>query len=286
MPPFLKQSAKPEPGMPKPPLAPSVLLVGCGKMGGALLQSWQEKNICSRIDVVDPHCISSLAVASRADSIRDLPGNACHDVIVFAVKPQVLPDTVGEYRECAERGALILSIAAGKPIGFFEKHLGKTAKIVRAMPNTPAAIGKGITVACANRNVAPAERGKAETLLGAVGEVLWVNDESVLDPVTALSGSGPAYVFLLIETLTKSGIHIGLPADMAERLARQTVIGSAALAAYDNAVPAAQLRENVTSPGGTTAAALEILMKEPALQDLFDRALDAANRRAKELSRG
>lgn len=264
----------------------NVLLVGCGKMGGALLQSWQKKNICKRIDVVDPHCISSLAVASRAASFHDLPGDACPDVIVFAVKPQSLPDTVDEYKSCAEHGALVLSIAAGKPISFFENHLGKTAKIVRAMPNTPAAIGKGITVACTNAHVTPAERKKAEALLGAVGEVLWVEDEALLDPVTALSGSGPAYVFLLIETLTKAGIHIGLPPAMAESLARQTVTGSAALAAYDTAISASQLRENVTSPGGTTAAALEILMTEPALQDLFDRALDAANKRARELASG
>ena len=178
---------------------------------------------------------------------------------------------------------MFVSVAAGKPLAFFEKHLGAGAKIIRSMPNTPAAVGKAITVAVANKNVSGADRDQAAKLLSAIGDVVWVEKESLLNPVTALSGSGPAYVFLLIETLTKAGIHIGLEAGMAEKLARQTVIGSAALAEVDTS-PAAQLRQNVTSPGGTTEAALKTLMAHPGIQELFNNALKAAAKRAEELS--
>jgi len=153
------------------------------------------------------------------------------------------------------------------------------------MPNTPASIGEGITVAYANANVSPTQKMQAEALLESVGDALWVENEALLNPVTALSGSGPAYVFLLIEALAKAGQSIGLEPAMAEKLARQTVIGSAALAKASPEVSAAQLRENVTSPGGTTAAALAVLMAEPGLQKLMTQALDAATKRAEELSR-
>jgi pyrroline-5-carboxylate reductase len=253
----------------------NVLLVGYGKMGGALAQRWQAQRICTELVIVDP-------VSSKIKSARDLPAGFKPQVIVFAVKPQALAEMAPDYKAYA--GALFLSIAAGKPIAFFEKHLGAGAKIIRSMPNTPAAIGKGITVACANKNVSGAEKDQAAKLLGAVGEVLWVEKESLLNPVTALSGSGPAYLFLLIETLTKAGVHLGLEAGMAEKLARQTVIGSAALAEAEAATPALTLRQNVTSPGGTTEAALKTLMAHPGIQELFDRALKAATKRAEELS--
>ena len=243
-------------------------------MGGALAQRWQAQRICTELVIVDP-------VASKIKSFKDIPAHFKPQVIVFAVKPQMLAEMVQDYK--AYTGALIVSIAAGKPIAFFETHLG-AAKIIRSMPNTPAAIGKGITVACPNKNVTAAEKEQAAKLLGAVGEVLWVEKESLLNPVTALSGSGPAYIFLLIETLTKAGIHIGLDTAMAEKLARQTVVGSAALAEAD-AAPASQLRKNVTSPGGTTEAALNVLMAEHGIQELFDRALMAATKRAEELSK-
>ena len=252
----------------------NILLVGCGKMGGVLLKRWQAQKICTGIEIVDP-------AAAKMKSATDIPASFKPQVVVFAVKPQALTQTVQEYKHYT--GALFLSIAAGKPLAFFEKHLGANAKIVRCMPNTPAAVGKGITVACANKNVNGAERDQASKLMGAIGDVVWVEKESLLNPVTALSGSGPAYVFLLIETLTKAGIHIGLDPALAERLARQTVIGSAALAEADTS-PAAQLRQNVTSPGGTTEAALKTLMAHPGIQELFDRALKAASQRAEELS--
>ena len=243
-------------------------------MGGALLQRWQAKSICNQVVIVDP-------ASTKIQSFNDIPAGFKPNVIVFAVKPQALAETVPDYKAYA--GALFVSVAAGKPLAFFEKHLGAGAKIIRSMPNTPAAVGKAITVAVANKNVSGADRDQAAKLLSAIGDVVWVEKESLLNPVTALSGSGPAYVFLLIETLTKAGIHIGLEAGMAEKLARQTVIGSAALAEVDTS-PAAQLRQNVTSPGGTTEAALKTLMAHPGIQELFNNALKAAAKRAEELS--
>lgn len=266
------------------PPKPNVLLVGCGKMGGALLRRWQELNLYKEIYVVEPGPINVLA-ARQVQDFPHIPPAFKPGVIVFAVKPQVLPDVAGLYKNYAAKGALALSIAAGKPIGFFEKALGKKACVVRAMPNTPAAIGEGITVACANRNVSKAQKTQAALLLGSVGEVLWVENEKLLNPVTALSGSGPAYIFLLIEALTEAGKKIGLEPKMAEKLARQTVIGSAALAKDSAGIPAAKLRENVTSPGGTTAAALDVLMASNGIQPLFDKALAAATKRAEELSK-
>ncbi|HYD19130.1 MAG TPA: pyrroline-5-carboxylate reductase [Patescibacteria group bacterium] len=264
--------------------ATNILLVGCGKMGGALLRRWQELQLYKDIRIVEPSPINVLAAKQVADFSK-IPANFKPGVIVIAVKPQVLPDMAKHYKNYAAKGALVISIAAGKPVSFFEKELGKKAAIVRSMPNTPASIGEGITVVYANRNVTKAQKAQAEQLLSAVGDVLWVADEKLLNPVTALSGSGPAYVFLLIEALTAAGVKIGLDPKMAEKLARQTVIGSAALAREEKTLPASKLRENVTSPGGTTAAALDVLMKDAALQKLFEKALTAASKRAEELSK-
>ncbi len=266
------------------PPQPNILLVGCGKMGGALLRRWQEKKLYKEICVVEPAPIDVLSAKAVPD-FQHIPASFRPGVIVFAVKPQVLPEVAKLYKAYASKGALVLSIAAGRPISFFEKTLSRTACIVRAMPNTPASIGEGITVACANRNVSKPQKAQAGLLLGSVGEVLWVEQEKLLNPVTALSGSGPAYVFLLIEALTEAGKKIGLDAKMAEKLARQTVIGSAALAKDSSSVSARKLRENVTSPGGTTAAALEVLMAPNGVQPLFDKALAAAAKRAEELSK-
>lgn len=262
---------------------PNVLLVGCGKMGGALLRRWQKLKLYNDICIVEPSTINVLAAKQVADFSR-IPPSFQPDVIVLAVKPQTLPEMLGHYKPFATKGALFLSIAAGRPIGFFEKFLGKKARIVRSMPNTPASIGEGITVACANRNVTKIQKEQASALLGSVGEVLWVEEEKLLNPVTALSGSGPAYVFLLIEAMAAAGRKIGLEEKTAAKLARQTVIGSAALAKASPDQTAARLRENVTSPGGTTEAALRILMADNGIQKLFDKALEAATRRAEELS--
>lgn len=251
-------------------------------MGGAMLQRWKDLNLYQSVYVVEPTSIASLA-APQVDSRDRLPASFEPDVLVFAVKPQILPDILGEYRAYTDAGALAISIAAGRTLHFFENILGTPSKIVRAMPNTPASIGQGITVACANKNIGSGEKAVTEELLESVGDVIWVEKEELLNPVTALSGSGPAYVFLLIEVLTKAGINIGLTPDMAEKLARQTVIGSGALAEASPQVSAQKLRENVTSPGGTTQAALDVLLPSD-LQKIFDAALTAATHRAKELS--
>jgi pyrroline-5-carboxylate reductase len=197
----------------------------------------------------------------------------------------MMDEALPAYRRFARPETLFLSIAAGKTIGYFERQLGGEAAIVRAMPNTPAAVGRGITVACANPRVAPAQRALADRLLAAVGEVAWVENETLLDPVTAVSGGGPAYVFLLIECLARAGAAAGLPEALAMRLARQTVIGSGELA-RQSAEPASVLRENVTSPKGTTFEALKVLMGEGGIEPIFVRAIAAAAARSRELADG
>jgi pyrroline-5-carboxylate reductase len=262
---------------------PTILLIGCGKMGGALLGGWLARGIgASRIHVVEPAGVAQKGIAA-VKAAGDLPAGLKPDVTVFAVKPQSLDEVAPDYRRFAGAGAVALSIAAGKTIAVFERHLGADAAIVRTMPNTPAAVGRGITVACANRHVTRAQRALCQTLLEAVGEVAWVEDEALLDPVTAVSGSGPAYVFLLIEALADAGVASGLPVELARRLARATVIGSGELARLSSE-DAAQLRKNVTSPGGTTAAALAVLMGEGGLAELMKRAVAAATRRSRELA--
>jgi pyrroline-5-carboxylate reductase len=178
---------------------------------------------------------------------------------------------------------VFLSIAAGKTLHYFAHHLGADAKVVRSMPNTPAAVRQGISVATAAPGVSEAEKKRCHEVLEAVGQVLWVEDEALMDPVTALSGSGPAYVFLLVEAMAAAGAKLGLSAEMAMQLARATVAGSGELL-RQSAEPAAQLRVNVTSPGGTTAAALKVLMADDGIQQVFDKALAAAALRSQELA--
>ena len=265
-----------------------LLLVGCGKMGGAMLSGWVERGAdAGDITVIEPHPESAEA-ARRAYGARVLgePAALTGDapaVIIFAVKPQTLPDMASAYAPVAASGAVTLSIAAGRPIRFFEAALGEGAAIVRSMPNTPAAVGRGITAACANDRVSDAQRELCQRLLSAIGEVVWVEDESLIDAVTAVSGSGPAYVFLLIECMTEAGIAEGLPPDIAARLARATVAGSGELARLSEE-DAAQLRVNVTSPGGTTEAALGVLMADDGMASLMKRAIAAAARRSRELA--
>jgi pyrroline-5-carboxylate reductase len=203
--------------------------------------------------------------------------------VLLAVKPQQMAAVLPSYARFARPGTFFLSIAAGKTIGYLERHLGAGAAIVRAMPNTPAAVGRGISVACANPAVTAAQRAAATALLSAAGEVAWVEDEALIDPVTALSGGGPAYVFLLIECLAKAGAAAGLPEDLAMRLARVTVSGSGELARLSDE-PAAVLRQNVTSPGGTTLEALKVLMAPDGLEPLLVKAIAAATRRSRELA--
>ena len=205
------------------------------------------------------------------------------DAVVFAVKPQIIADVVPGYRRFVRPQTLFVSIAAGTTIAGLARHLGADAAIVRCMPNTPAAIGRAITVACPNPLVSETQRRLSDALLAAIGESAWVEDEALMDAVTAVSGSGPAYVFLLIEALAAAGARVGLPADLALRLARETVAGAGELARQSPEAPA-RLRENVTSPGGTTRAALDILMAEHGLPELLDRAVAAAAARSRELA--
>jgi pyrroline-5-carboxylate reductase len=265
---------------------PALLLVGCGKMGGAMLAGWLDRGVTDRVAVVEPMVASAAAFTNRpgvtvAADLASL-GGFKSDVVVFATKPQGMDALVPAYRRFAGEGTLFISIAAGKTLGFFEQHLGAVAAI-RAMPNTPAQIGRGITVACPNRHVDASQRTLAEALLAAVGEVGWVDDEALIDAVTAVSGSGPAYVFLLAECLAEAGKAAGLPADLATRLARATVSGAGELL-HRSSESAATLRQNVTSPGGTTQAALTVLMADDGLRPLLIKAVAAAARRSRELA--
>jgi pyrroline-5-carboxylate reductase len=260
-----------------------ILLVGCGKMGGALLAGWSKRRLAGPFAVVEPASVKPPGGARRYATPEALPKSFRPAAILFAVKPQALPAILPAYRRFAAGGTVFLSIAAGKTLGFFARALGEAAPVVRAMPNTPAAIGRGIAVACANARVDAAGRALCGRLLAAVGEVEWVEEEALLDPVTAVSGSGPAYVFLLIECLAEAGVAAGLPATLAMKLARATVAGSGELARLATE-DAAELRRNVTSPGGTTEAALEVLMGAEGLAPLLRRAVAAATRRARELA--
>jgi len=261
-----------------------LLLVGCGKMGGAMLDGWLARGLkASDVAVAEPvEAIrprqAGLRVVSSSSEIGETP-----EIIVLAVKPQSMDATLTDLKRFADSGAVFLSIAAGKTLGYFAGHLGKGAKVVRSMPNTPAAVRQGISVATAASGVSAAEKKRCHELLEAVGQVLWVDDESLMDPVTALSGSGPAYVFLLVEAMAAAGAKLGLTPDMAMQLARATVAGSGELL-KQSSEPAAQLRVNVTSPGGTTAEALKVLMAPEGIQPVFDKALAAASRRSKELA--
>jgi pyrroline-5-carboxylate reductase len=264
-----------------------LLLIGCGKMGGAMLSGWLEGGIAGGgVVVLDP--MGAAAFAGRDGvtvhmDMADLPADLDPEVVIFAVKPQQMAEAAPFAARYVGQSTVFMSIAAGTTIGFFEGHLGDAAAIVRAMPNTPAAIGQGITVACPNANVSDAQMAICMALLGAIGEALSVDDEALIDPVTAVSGSGPAYVFLLIECLAEAGVQAGLPRDLADRLALVTVAGAGQLALRGEDVPA-QLRKNVTSPGGTTQAALEVLMADDGMQQIMTRAVAAATNRGRELA--
>lgn len=265
-----------------------LLLAGAGKMGGAILEGLLARGLDARQVIVQdpspaPAVVSFLAdhaidVMPAVDALTQPPA-----VILIAVKPQVIEEVLPGLARLAGPQTLVLSIAAGRRLANFEKHFPR-AGVVRSMPNTPAAIQRGITVAVANANVTPVQRALADALLSSVGEVVWVDDEAMLDPVTAVSGSGPAYVFLLAECLAEAGRAAGLDAALAEKLARATVIGSAALLEASPLAPA-ELRRNVTSPGGTTAAALEVLGGEEGLQKLLTAAVAAATKRGRELAK-
>ncbi len=268
----------------------TILLVGCGKMGGALLDGWFKRGL-NPVDaiVVEPGgrgavspCTSHRALTCLP-TVKDVPRDFRPDVVLYAVKPQIADDVVPAYASFAAQRPVFLSVIAGKTTGYFQKHLGANAAVVRAMPNTPASIGKGASVLYAAATVSEVQRRVCEVLMSAVGTVEWIADESWMDAVTAVSGSGPAYVFLLAECLRDAGIEAGLPADLAARLATATVAGAGALLEQGD-LPAEKLRQNVTSPNGTTAAALDVLMAADGFKPLLARAVAAATKRSKELA--
>jgi pyrroline-5-carboxylate reductase len=275
-------------------VAAPLVLVGGGKMGGALLAGWLSKGgiAASEVVVVEPAAEAARALAARhgvevVDTPAALETDPAPVLVLFAVKPQVIGEVVGEYRKYATPAPapVFVSIAAGTRLSVFEGMLGREAAVVRAMPNTPAAVARAITVACANARVSADQIGLCTRLLEAVGEVAWIGDEGDLDAVTAVSGSGPAYVFLLIECLAAAAVAAGLAPALAARLARATVAGAGELA-WRSGDSAEILRRNVTSPGGTTAAALEVLMAAEGLESLLVRAVAAATERSRELASG
>lgn len=266
-----------------------LLLVGAGKMGGALLEGLIAHGLdASRVRVQDPAPPEDVAAILARNGI--LPEAAVTGllhppgVILMAVKPQAMPDVFPPVAALAGPDTLVVSIAAGRTIASFEAHLPSGTAVVRAMPNTPAAIGHGITVCVANAAVTPAGRATCEALMSAVGDVAWVEDEAEMDAVTAVSGSGPAYVFLLAEAMEKAGIAAGLDAALARKLACATVSGAGELLARSG-LDAATLRRNVTSPGGTTAAALDVLMAEGGVEDKVREAVLAGMVRSRELAK-
>ncbi len=243
----------------------------------------------SDVIVVEPFEETASKIAGQfavtvVPSHDDIPADAAPKTIVLAVKPQSMDDTAPAYSRFAGGETVFLSIAAGKTIEYFQGIFGPEAALVRAMPNTPAAVGRGITVACANANTDDTQVHRCDGLLQAVGAVAWIEDEGLMDAVTAVSGSGPAYVFALTECMAEAGIEAGLPVDLAHQLARETVSGAGELM-HESSETAGELRANVTSPGGTTAAALDILMDGGGLQELMTSAIAAATKRSWELAR-
>jgi pyrroline-5-carboxylate reductase len=268
-----------------PNLAINVVLVGAGKMGGALLEGWIGLGVDpAGITVIEPQPSPQIA-ALAARGLRLNPGapSVRADAVVIAVKPQTAPEALAGIGGLVAPGAVVISIMAGRTLGFLAQALPAGTAIVRAMPNTPAAIGRGITVAVPNAQVTPAQRDLAHRLLAATGAVEWIADEGLMDAVTAVSGSGPAYVFLLAESLARAGEKAGLPAGLAASLARATVAGAGELL-HRSALDVATLRANVTSPGGTTAAALDVLMATDGLDPVMERAVAAATRRGRALA--
>jgi pyrroline-5-carboxylate reductase len=263
----------------------TLTLVGAGKMGNALIDGWLRRGLDpKKIVVFEPQPSKGL-IALKRRGLRLNPAAKTAGlaaVIVLAIKPQNAPEALPALVPLLDAKTVIISIMAGRRIHFLERLLPKAA-IVRAMPNTPAAIGRGITVCCPNARVNAAQRTLAHKLLAATGAVEWVDDEGLMDAVTAVSGSGPAYVFLLAETLAHAGKAAGLPGALAEKLARATVAGASELL-HRSDLDAATLRKNVTSPGGTTAAALDVLMGEGGLDQLLTRAVMAATRRGRDLA--
>ncbi len=268
----------------------TILLVGSGRMGGALLEGWFKRGL-KAVDAIVVEPAGRTAVEACGEHraltvlphIKDVPRDFHPDVILFAVKPQIVDGIIPDYARFAADQPVFLSVIAGKSADYFRGHLGADAAIVRAMPNTPAAVGKAISVLYAAPAASAVQRRVCEVLMSAVGEVEWIADEALMDAVTAVSGSGPAYVFLLAECMRDAGIEAGLPPELAARLAYATLSGAGAMLEQGDVQPDV-LRQNVTSPGGTTAAALSVLMGDGGFKPLLEKAVAAAAKRSKELA--
>jgi pyrroline-5-carboxylate reductase len=262
----------------------TIVLAGAGKMGSAMLRGWLARGLDAKdVAVIEPYPSEEMsALAAKGirlnPSPKDVGGIAA---LVVALKPQMFREAGAMLKSFAGPSTLVVSIMAGATIASLAEVCG--GSVVRAMPNTPAAIGRGITVAVAAKDVSATQRAVADALLRATGLVEWIDDESLMDAVTAVSGSGPAYIFLLAEELARAGVEAGLPPELATKLARETVAGSGELL-HRSELPSATLRQNVASPGGTTAAALEVLTGPDGMQSLLTRAVAAATKRSRELA--
>ncbi len=263
-----------------------IVLVGAGNMGGAMLSGWLKSGVPgSSIIVIDPGPSSAIAALIEEKGARHVtraPEGVAAGVLLLAVKPQMMDTVLPQVKGLVGPETVVVSVAAGKTLSYFRSQLGD-AGMVRSIPNTPAMIGRGVTGAFANALISQGQRDLVESLLNVSGPVEWVASESDIDAVTALSGSGPAYVFYLVECMAEAGRKLGLPADLAMRLARETVSGAGEML-RQSPEDASKLRQNVTSPGGTTAAALSVLMADDGIQPLFDTALAAARKRSEELA--
>lgn len=268
-------------------LSGKLVLVGAGKMGGAMLDGWLKQGTSpEQIAISDPMVsdeMQALADQYGFSVNPDLAQISNVEVVLLAVKPQMMDQVLPALQPLQKDNPLYLSVAAGRTIAGFEQAFGADAKIIRAMPNTPAAVGRGITAICPNTNCTQDQVELASTLLSAIGEVVKIDDEKLMDAVTGVSGSGPAYVFHLIECMAAAGEAQGLPADIAMKLARATVAGAGELV-HQSPLPASTLRENVTSPAGTTAAALDVLMADDAMPRILREGIAAATRRSEELA--
>jgi pyrroline-5-carboxylate reductase len=263
----------------------TLVLVGAGRMGGAMLEGWHRLGLkFDQVIALEPEPAPEIiTLGQRGLRINPALDMVAASAIVVAVKPQIAPQVLPTLKPLVRDDTVVISIMAGRTLGFLEQALPAQAAVVRTMPNTPASIGRGITVAVPNARVSAAQRALADQLLRATGAVEWVADEALLDAVTAVSGSGPAYVFLLAEAMARAGVTAGLPPALAEKLARATVAGSGELL-HRSPLDASTLRQHVTSPGGTTAAALDVLMAKDGLEALLTKAIAAATKRSRDLA--
>lgn len=255
-------------------------------MGGAMLSGWLESGLAAaNISVLDPKPSTAMMARMKTAGVRHFEkpsSDYTPDIIILAVKPQIMEAVLPTLASLVSSKCVVVSVAAGKTIASIEKHFGEIA-VVRAMPNTPALLRRGMTVGCPNERVSGEQRLQIEYLLSAIGKFEWVEDEKQIDAVTAVSGSGPAYVFHMCEAMTAAGVEAGLPKQLADQLARETIAGAGEMLSKMDE-EASVLRENVTSPNGTTAAGLSVLMDNPGLKEMMVAAILKAKKRSEELS--